>query len=665
MESVRWARIWLVAAAVLGFGNPGCSPGAVDVSPMLEDASPAAVADPADVPVEVVLGEDAGITGSKSSVDKAGIVELVKGLFDLSPYHRVSVQVKQGDGPEGSSDHLLVSLLPRDRYDLTLARVDLEAGQSKGGARGGYAARKVTMPYEPDAADAADLAVEKGDYAACPDPTVQMVFSCCETGLPTAIAAVKAAGEWATQKGYKAKVLLGREENREAIKSWYACPNLLMHGRVGHGNTSGIQLGDGFFSYTYFQALSGDANRNKVFYYNSCLVHNRPLEPAIMKSGARTFLGGNVSIYVGPSEKVFKCWLQKTLANEVMTESLPKCEKETRYPSWGDAHGATQDPNQPNRLAPDGGIPTIPPQDVDAPVAKFTSTVKDLSVTFADKSTSPTATPITRWEWSFGDAKLSNEQNPTHVYAASGNYTVQLKVTDQAGRVGSATQPVQVSLPPDPAGVPAIQSDTPVNGLSGAQDSWKYYRLDVPQGATKVAVQLLGIFGDADLYVRAGAKPTTTEYTCKSHFFLSIEACVINSPTAGPYYVGVHGYRSFQSVLLYASVSKSYAKGSPSLAPGQSLTYLSGARSEWQFIALEVPAGTARLEIRLSGGAGDADLYVRREAEPTATEYLCRPYQTGNDETCLLDAPAPGRYFLGLDAYENFAGAILDVRAAP
>lgn len=52
-----------------------------------------------------------------------------------------------------------------------------------------------------------------------------------------------------------------------------------------------------------------------------------------------------------------------------------------------------------------------------------------LDYTFTDVST---GTPTT-WAWDFGDGNTSNLQNPTHTYAASGNYVVQLIVADSCG----------------------------------------------------------------------------------------------------------------------------------------------------------------------------------------------------------------------------------------
>ncbi len=50
--------------------------------------------------------------------------------------------------------------------------------------------------------------------------------------------------------------------------------------------------------------------------------------------------------------------------------------------------------------------------------------------------------------WHFGDGETSTQQNPTHHYAASGNYTVQLVVTSTAGCTDSITGSVVVTALP-------------------------------------------------------------------------------------------------------------------------------------------------------------------------------------------------------------------------
>src|SRR5678816_1877663 len=39
-------------------------------------------------------------------------------------------------------------------------------------------------------------------------------------------------------------------------------------------------------------------------------------------------------------------------------------------------------------------------------------------------------------------------------------------------------------------------------------------------------------------------------------------------------------------------------------------------------------------------GSGDADLYVRKGAAPTAASYDCRPYTGSSNESCSIVGPA-------------------------
>lgn len=57
-------------------------------------------------------------------------------------------------------------------------------------------------------------------------------------------------------------------------------------------------------------------------------------------------------------------------------------------------------------------------------------TVNVTTVEFTDNSTAGDAN-ITGWMWDFGDGTNSTEQNATHMYNATGNYTVTLTVTDE------------------------------------------------------------------------------------------------------------------------------------------------------------------------------------------------------------------------------------------
>ena len=73
------------------------------------------------------------------------------------------------------------------------------------------------------------------------------------------------------------------------------------------------------------------------------------------------------------------------------------------------------------------------------PVAAFTGTPTSgnvpLTVQFTDNSTKDPTTPISSWNWNFGDGSVENAtiQNPIHTFTNAGSYTVSLTATSAAG----------------------------------------------------------------------------------------------------------------------------------------------------------------------------------------------------------------------------------------
>ncbi|HWO24397.1 MAG TPA: pre-peptidase C-terminal domain-containing protein [Kofleriaceae bacterium] len=75
------------------------------------------------------------------------------------------------------------------------------------------------------------------------------------------------------------------------------------------------------------------------------------------------------------------------------------------------------------------------------------------------------------------------------------------------------------------------------------------------------------------------------------------------------------------------------ATGDPVLTSGVGQTVSAGPSTSAYRCIKDVPAGTT-LTFTLSGGTGDADLYTQFGARPTTASHLCRPYESGNHETC-------------------------------
>jgi vibriolysin len=80
------------------------------------------------------------------------------------------------------------------------------------------------------------------------------------------------------------------------------------------------------------------------------------------------------------------------------------------------------------------------------------------------------------------------------------------------------------------------------------------YTVTIPSGTTKLVVATSGGTGDADLYVRLNAAPTTTTYTCRPYLGGNLETCTFNNPAAGStYYINVRAYSAYSGVNLKAT----------------------------------------------------------------------------------------------------------------
>jgi hypothetical protein len=70
------------------------------------------------------------------------------------------------------------------------------------------------------------------------------------------------------------------------------------------------------------------------------------------------------------------------------------------------------------------------------------------------------------------------------------------------------------------------------------------------------------------------------------------------------------------------------------------------------------------IRFSISGGTGDADLYVRFGAAPTTNSYDCRPYLNGNAESCEFNPASSGDYYVMIRAYSAYSGVTFTVDAA-
>lgn len=95
------------------------------------------------------------------------------------------------------------------------------------------------------------------------------------------------------------------------------------------------------------------------------------------------------------------------------------------------------------------------------------------------------------------------------------------------------------------------------------------------------------------------------------------------------------------------------------LGNGQAKTNLTASTGQTLKYLADLPANATQVTVTMSGGSGDADLYVRQGSEPTSSEYDCAPYMSGNNEQCPISNPVAGRYYINLQSYAAFSGVSL------
>lgn len=272
--------------------------------------------------------------------DKSRVSEIIKNQVlpqkSGAEYYRVDVKIKRKK--DQNPQYLLAYLLRKDIYLAEVVRVDLESD---------YEVTETKWDYDNSLDDDEDeeeeeqlfSSSEKDEYADAYD----FVVATPVPDIPTAKYAVEYLQTLFTNLGYRSKMLLGTQANVANYKQ-YLTSRLKGFVNIGHGNTNGILLSDGTLSAAWFNSVANQSLNPAVVYFNSCQVFNDPLKSAVMKAGARTFIGGIINLMIGPSEEVCMCFWTKCIDKNSPTpmgDALHQCEKE-KYPAEG-AHGIIGD----------------------------------------------------------------------------------------------------------------------------------------------------------------------------------------------------------------------------------------------------------------------------------------------------------------------------------
>jgi serine protease len=207
-----------------------------------------------------------------------------------------------------------------------------------------------------------------------------------------------------------------------------------------------------------------------------------------------------------------------------------------------------------------------------------------------------------------------------------------------------------------------LQNGIPLHNLSATTGNSLDFEIPIPSNGSNLVIETSAGDGDADLYVKAGTPATESDNDCGPYLYGNHEQCIFASPQADTYYIRIKAYQSFSGLTLQASIDNDSSPSPNLLQNNQPITQLSASSGAEDHYRIEIPAGATDLTIDISGGSGDADLYVSPQQPPTTSTYQCRPYLTGNSESCTLSTPSVGSYYIMLHAYTSYSGVSLSAR---
>ena len=91
----------------------------------------------------------------------------------------------------------------------------------------------------------------------------------------------------------------------------------------------------------------------------------------------------------------------------------------------------------------------------------------------------------------------------------------------------------------------------------------------------------------------------------------------------------------------------------------------SGARGSTVLYRIFVPPGSTNVTFTLTGGTGDADIYVRRATPPTLSAFTCASENGGNEEICSIANPASGTWYVLIGLWDPYANTFIKANYTP
>jgi endonuclease I/methionine-rich copper-binding protein CopC len=209
-----------------------------------------------------------------------------------------------------------------------------------------------------------------------------------------------------------------------------------------------------------------------------------------------------------------------------------------------------------------------------------------------------------------------------------------------SGGTPDAAPTVSTTSPTANANAVAVSSNITVNFSEAVTVASGWYAISCPSGA-RTAVQT----GSGSSYTLNPGTDFAAGETCS----VSIVAAKVSDTDGTPTPMAANYNFSFTTAGSSSTV----------LQNGVAVTGIGGAANVEKRYTMTVPSGASNLNFAISGGTGDADLYVRFGSAPSTTAYDCRPYASGNNESCPFAAPSAGTWHVMVRMYNTVSGVSL------
>ncbi|WMW79955.1 M4 family metallopeptidase [Undibacterium cyanobacteriorum] len=116
------------------------------------------------------------------------------------------------------------------------------------------------------------------------------------------------------------------------------------------------------------------------------------------------------------------------------------------------------------------------------------------------------------------------------------------------------------------------------------------------------------------------------------------------------------GYTVADVTAAFAGVGVSCSGTTPAptataLTSGVTVSGITLAKGATKLYSIVVPSGKTSLTVKLAGGSGDGDIYLKAGSAPTTTSYTKKSDGSTNTETITVTSPAAGTYYILVSAY--------------